>query len=131
LRQCSVGGGAEGLDIAIDILSHFGPETLDVFQRFLERDRTRWSDAPTTHVNDDVCYMLLRALARSNVPGQTKVGLIEECLNHGTTSIREAATHALADMGGEAAKELLRRATRDCDPLVQESACEALDNLNG
>lgn len=131
LRQCSTSGGPNSFDLAIDLLAGFDAAVLEVFLGFLAKDRGRWLHAPVAcHVNDDVCYILIRALARSKVPFQTKLDSIGECLTHGTSSIREGATHALRDVGGDAAKNLLKHAVaQDPDPLVRDSAQEALDDL--
>jgi hypothetical protein len=132
LRQCATGGGPDGLDIGIDLLAGFGDTLLGVFDSFLQKDRSRWPGASSAkHVNDDVCYVLLRALARSNAVNEKKMALIAQCLASGTNSIREAATHALGDMGGETAKKLLKHTVdHDPDNLVRESAQEALADLD-
>jgi hypothetical protein len=131
LRRCST-DGPEGLDIGIDFLTEFGAPLRDVFDTFVNRDRQRWPFASlSNHVNDDVCYMLLRGLARSSLPISDKLPRIADCLHRGTASIREAATHALGDLGGDDAKKLLGQAVvADSDPMVRESAKEALDDLN-
>ena len=133
------------LDVAIDLLKDFGPPVCEFFDAFLKRDRVRWATAtmdglqvPKTFVGENdggilvtgVCYVLLRALARSSVPYAEKLQRIVECLQCGTGSIREAATHALGDMGGTDARNLLTQAAAsDADALVREGAKKALDDL--
>jgi len=132
LRQCSTGGGSDGLDIGIDLLHEFGDLLPDTLRLLLKSERPRWQSATLAkHVNDDVCYILLRALARSNASADQKLPLLEECASHGTRSIREAATHALGDLQGDDARRLLQRmASQDPDPLVRESAQETLQDLD-
>ena len=132
LRQCSASAGPNSFDLAIDFLSEFDADLLEVFHGFLNKDRARWLQATAAnHANDDICYVLLRALARSNVASQTKLDSISECLTRGTSSIREAATHALGDLEDDAATCLLKQAAdQEADPLVRESAQETLDDLD-
>ncbi len=133
LRQCSLGGGGpNSFDLAIDLLSQFDNALLEILESFLDFERSRWNQLATAHhVNDDVCYILLRALARSSVGFQIRLDVIAGCLKHGTNSIREAAVHALGDLGGDAAKNLLQTALRqDLDRHVRESAQEALDDMD-
>jgi hypothetical protein len=132
LRQSATSGAPDRLDAGIDMLAQFDAPLIDVFESFLKNDRARWTSASdANHVNDDVCYVLLRALARSGVSPVEKMKLMDECLRTGTRSIREAAVHALGDMGGDAAKKRLRKIIADnSDALVRESAREALEDLD-
>ncbi len=131
LRQCSTAGGPDGLDVGIDLLSGFDSDLLDVYCNIVSTDRSRWAlRLPARHVYDYVLYILLRALARTSLPPETILAALQDCLLAGTDSIREAATHALGDLGGAAAKELLAQAaSQDKDPHVRESAREALEDL--
>jgi HEAT repeat protein len=117
--------------MGIDLLSHLGRQVLEEAQYFLKTDKERWRRRYATHhVNDDVWYILLRALARSNVAASDKLPVLAECALRGSQSIREAATHALGDVGGEEGRQLLQElAANDSDTLVRQSAQEELDDL--
>src|SRR5688572_3126329 len=63
VRQSCLGGGPHSFDIAIDLLSTFDAPLLEVFEGYRSKDRARWLQSPTArHANDDVAYVLLRAL---------------------------------------------------------------------
>lgn len=129
LSVCSP--GPNSFDLAVDFLSNFDDDLWDVFESFLQTDRARWlRPTSSSHLNDDAGYVLLRALARSNVALSRKISAIGECLARGTVGIREAATHAFADLGiDEATDYLINAANNDPDESVREGAREALDDL--
>jgi HEAT repeat protein len=131
LQRCVASGDPDRLDAAIDRLTECGEALTEALDAFLAKDKCRWASATAANqVEDDICYVLLRALARSSVPYSEKLQRIADCLHDGTPGIREAATHALGDLGGNEARDLLRKAaTADIDPLVRESAQEAVEDL--
>jgi hypothetical protein len=133
LEECVTKGGPEGLDIAIDTLTPFGSLVLSYARRFWQRDYERWEDGSTKHhINDDVWYVLLRSAARSNLESWDKIAMLNYCATDGTASIREAAIHALGDVGGVVSARLIRKITqRDPSRMVRETAQEILSDLEG
>ena len=112
------------LDFSMDLLAGFSDQLEALCRGFIEADRQRWTIQPQqSHANDDICYVLLRALGRSQVDIAAKLAVIEDCLTNGPRGVREAAVHALGDVGGAEAERLLRVfAKEDVDCLVRESA---------
>ncbi len=135
LSQCVIHGGPDGLDIAIDVLSQFGDLVADFARAFHENDVRRWGRTrePTQdHVPDDYWYVLLRSAALSDLNDLNKFILIRTCAIRGPVSVREAAVHALGDIGGPQAVELLRKISEsELSPMVRESAAEVLGDLEG
>jgi len=131
LDLCVHEGGPDGLDIAIDVLCQTGDLVWDYASRFLRRDWRDWNqDAKASRSSDDIWYILFRAIARSSLDVQNaKLPLLILGLTLGSPSIREATVHALGDLGGGAAKKLLKLAAQDRDSLVRGSASEVLADL--
>lgn len=133
IDQCAVKGGSEGLDVAIDVLSHFGDLTIHYAREFWKKDCLRWSasnGAPRHHFNDDAWYILLRAAARSDLEPRQKLPMLLSCSLDGTESVREAGIHAIGDMGEELGSLLLRRIEKgERSPSVRQAIAEVLDDL--
>jgi hypothetical protein len=135
LDQCVTGGGTDGLDIAIDVLSGVGSRTIEYAYEFWKQDHGRWVQAnqsPRHHKNDDVWYILLRAMGASSLNEPRKRLLIFHCATAGSASIREAAIHALGELGDSVAVAFLRMgAERDPSPFVRGTAAMVLHDLEG
>src|SRR3954468_7634538 len=75
LDQCVIERRSEGMDIAIDVLSHFGVHVIEFARQFWKKDVKRWepTNAPARHhVHDDIWYVLLRAAGASNLDAWQK-----------------------------------------------------------
>lgn len=135
LELCATRGGPDGLDTAIDVLSHLGDFVLAYIRQFLKSDMNRWTAAGSAdglRWNDDKWYILLRAAARSNVEDGEKFRLLRLCGEAGTASMREATIHAMGDIGGDQAIRYIREiAGSTADPMVRETAEQVVDDLEG
>jgi hypothetical protein len=135
IEQCAVRGGSEGLDIGIDVLSQFGELTIQYAREFWKKDWERWGEQKGTvrhHFNDDAWYMLLRAAARSDLEPWQKMQMLLYCSMDGTESIREAGIHALGDIGGSVAVQILRRIEKGEHSLsVLRAVADVLADLEG
>lgn len=136
IEECVIKGGSEGLDIGIDVLSGFGGLVFQYASGFWRKDVVnRWGgnqDPHRHHMNDDVWYVLLRAAATSDMDPWQKFQMLSYCGTDGPTGVREAAVHALGDLGGDDAVRFLRH-MRDSDSslMVREVATEVLGDLEG
>jgi hypothetical protein len=135
IDQCAVKGGCDGLDIGIDVLSQFGDLVLQYAREFWKKDVRRWREQKGSHrhhFNDDAWYVLLRAAARADLEPWQKIQMLRYCSMDGPESVREAAIHALGDLGGPAAIRFLRRLHEtDRSPSVREATAVVLDDLEG
>lgn len=135
LEQCVLGGGPEGLDIAIDVLSQFGGLVIEYSREFWRKDVKRWQMPVIQachHMNDDIWYVLLRAAAASGLDVWQKLPILSYCAADGTVSVREASIRALGDVGGPGAARLIHRlGSTDASTMVREAAAEVLDDLEG
>lgn len=135
LDQCVVENRTEGMDIAIDVLTHFGGQVINYARGFWRKDIDRWEmKVPHLrhHVHDDIWYVLLRAAGMSNLDALQKIPMLTYCAVDGTPVVREASVRALGDMGGKVATRLVRRlGVNDISPMVREAAAEVLDDLEG
>lgn len=135
LSQCVTRGGPDGLDIAIDVLSQVGNLVADFATEFLKNDVQRWDQTrefSRDHERDDSWYVLLRSAALSDLDDLNKLMIIRTCAIDGTVSVREAAVHALGDISGPVAVELIRSMREtDRSQMVRESAAEVLRDLEG
>jgi hypothetical protein len=133
LRECTERGGPDGLDLAIDALAQCGTLAADRAGKLWHEDagrRAGSSPHPRHHPKDDVWYVLLRAVGRSEIDPWRKLTILAYCALDGTPAVREAAVRALGDAGGPQAARLLRRVA-DADPsrAVREAAAEVLDDM--
>ena len=122
------------MDIAIDVLSHFGVHVIEFARQFWKKDVKRWEPAATSrhHVHDDIWYVLLRAAGASNLDAWQKIPMLSYCAADGTPSVREASVRALADVGNPIAIRLIKRlGGTDKSSMVREAAAEVLDDLEG
>jgi hypothetical protein len=138
LFECVTAGGPDGLDVAIDVLSQTGLVTFQTAREFLAKDlRVRHSTDRSRSTSDDVWYVLLRSLCRSDADLFKKLSLTVTAATRGTTSMREAAVHAIRDLIeanpeiADVARGLLLPMTRDVNSAVRETAGEALQDLEG
>jgi HEAT repeats len=135
IDQCAVKGGCEGLDIGIDVLSHFGDLVLQYARAFWKKDAMRWGEQEGSyrhHFNDDAWYILLRAVALSDLDPGPKFAMLMYFSKEGPESVREACAHALGDLGGPASLQLLRHLQEnDRSASVRTAAAEVLDDLEG
>jgi len=135
LFLCATSGGTEGLDTAIDVLSNFGTLINEYESQFWMAERERWEHGRSEvrhHMNDDAWYVLLRAAAASDLPKWQKISMFVHCLSDGTPSIREAAIHALGDLGGPDAVDIIRNSrSTDASLMVRQTADEVLGDLEG
>ncbi len=135
LDQCVVDNRSEGMDIAVDVLTHFGGQVIEYAREFWRKDVKRWEAQPPHprhHIHDDIWYVLLRAAGASNLDILQKIPMLSYCAADGTPVVREASVRALGDMGGKIAVRLARRlGGSDASPMVREAAAEVLDDLEG
>jgi hypothetical protein len=134
LDQCVIERRSEGMDIAIDVLSHFGVHVIEFARQFWKKDVVRWEPAATSrhHVHDDIWYVLLRAAGASKLDAWQKIPMLSYCAADGTPSVREASVRALADVGNPIAIRLIKRlGGTDKSSMVREAAEEVLDDLEG
>src|SRR5262249_23503527 len=131
-------GGPDGLEIAIDVLSHFGSLVIAYAFEFWRKDVDRWEASrhqPRYHVNDDYWYVLLRAIASSHIEARRQRQFLrygEYLAEEAPPRVREALVHALGDLGGPGAVDLVRRMHEgDTSPMVRETAAEVLRDLEG
>jgi hypothetical protein len=132
LRECTERGGPDGLDLAIDVLARCGTLAADRARDLWHEDAGRWGGMsyPGHHRNDDVWYVLLRALGRSEVDPWRKLAILNYCAMDGPVSVREAAVRGLGDMGEPGMIRLLRRiAWSDPYRAVREAAAEVIADL--
>jgi hypothetical protein len=133
LDQCVVDNRSEGMDIAIDVLTHFGGRVIEYAYAFWRKDVKRWETQPPHprhHIHDDIWYVLLRAAGASNLDMLQKVAMLNTCAAAGTPVVREASVRALGDMGGVSAARLVRHlGETDASPMVREAAAEVLADL--
>ena len=124
-------GGPFGLDIAIDILAQTETLILDYAKEYLLGDITRWgfSSERSFQPNDDYWYVLLRAVARANVPEKDRLRLISRCANAPSRGVREGVVEALRDLGAISADKLRKFASEDKDAFIRKLAHEALEDL--
>jgi hypothetical protein len=135
LDQCVVENRSEGMDIAIDVLTHFGGQVIEYAREFWRKDVKRWENQlpyRRHHIHDDIWYVLLRATGASKLDMLQKIPMLSYCAADGTPVMREASVRALGDMGGVIATRLIRRlGNTDASPMVREAAAEVLDDLEG
>ena len=135
LEVCVTEGGPDGLDIAIDVLSNFPEHTLQYAREFWRLDKGRMEklhDIPRHDLNDDVWYVLLRAVGTSVMGDFQKTQMLLYCAFDGPESVREASIHALGDMGGAHAIRLLRKLRNaETHASVKETIAQVLDDLEG
>ena len=135
LDLCVLDYRSEGMDIAIDVLTHFGGHVIEYAREFWRNDVTRWEEKPPHprhHIHDDIWYVLLRAAGASNLDTLQKITMLSYCAADGPAVVREASVRALGDMGGKVAARLVRRlGGTDVSPMVREAAAEVLDDLEG
>jgi HEAT repeats len=135
LDQCVVGHRSEGIDIAIDVLEHFGSHVIEYARQFLRKDVERWEAKgapPRHHIHDDIWYVLLRAVGSSGLDTLQKIQMLSYCAADGTPNVREASVRALGDIGSPDALRLIRRqGGTDSSAMVREAAGEVLDDLEG
>ena len=135
LNHCVVENRSEGMDIAIDVLTHFGGQVIEYAREFWRKDIGRWEKPPAHprhHIHDDIWYVLLRAAGASNLDALQKIPMLSYCAAEGPAVVREASVRALGDMGGKIAARLVRRlGGTDGSPMVREAAAEVLDDLEG
>jgi hypothetical protein len=133
LNQCVVEHRTDGLDVAIDVLSHFGSLGIEYARQFWKKDVARWEPAaspPRHHIHDDVWYVLLRAVGASALDPWQKIPMLSYCASAGTPSVREASIRALGDVGDPIAIGLIHRlGSSDSSAMVREAAQEVLDSL--
>lgn len=133
LDQCVIERRAGGLDIAIDVLSHFGINVIEFARQFWKKDVDRWSNPATHkhhHVHDDIWYVLLRAVGASKLDAWQKIPMLSYCAADGTPVVREASVRALADVGNPIAIRLIKRlGGTDTSTMVREAAEEVLVEL--
>ena len=135
LDQCVLDNRSEGMEIAIDVLTHFGRQVVEYAREFWRKDAERQKSPPPYprhHVCDDVWYVLLRAAGASSLDDLQKIPiLIGGAL--GTPVMREASIRAFGDMGGEYAVRLVRGfgLADGSPPMVREAAAEVLEDLEG
>ena len=133
ILDCMEFASPERLDIAIDILSQLGCSLVSYTKHFLLSDVSNWNNLYTQREyepDDDYCYVLLRSLARANVPEASKLSIILGCVEGGTRGILEAVVEALADMKtSKSHYELVRlvELTKNSDPFIAELAQEHLE----
>jgi hypothetical protein len=133
LCGCTQRGGPDGLDIAIDVLAQCGDLAADRAGKLWYEDAGRWAGSsphPRHHREDDVWYILLRAVGRSEIDRWRKLTVLACCAFDGPVGVREAAVRGLGDADGPHAARLLRRVA-DADPsrAVREAADEVLADL--
>lgn len=134
LQVCTAEGGSDGLDVAIDILSKLGSQTLEYARNYLIRDLRNWgpSSDRAYEPNDDYWYILLCAVGRSQVSEADRFRFITCCSNATSRGIREGVVVGLRELGTEAAKKRLRHyASDDRDGFIRKIASEALEELEG
>jgi hypothetical protein len=133
LRECTERGGPDGLDLAIDALAQCGTLAADRARDLWHDDVPRWAAAPPhprLHRDDDVWYVLLRAVGRAEADPWRKLTILAYCALDGTPAVREAAVRGLGDAGEPGATRLVRRiAGADPSRAVRESAAEVLADL--
>lgn len=132
LQLCAAEGGADGLDAAIDILAMTRGLILSYAKEYLLRDAQGWSpDSERAYKpNDDYWYVLLRAVARSQVDASERYRIIVSCGNAESRGMREAVVEALRDLATPSAKGRLRKfVEEDTDSYVRQVAQEALVDL--
>ena len=133
LDQYVVEDRADGMDLVVDVLTHFGGHVVEYAREFWRKDVKRWekrASHPRHHVHDDIWYVLLRAAGASGLDALEKIPMLTYCAADGTPVVREASVRALGDMGGKIAARLVRRlGTTDGSPMVREAAAEVLDDL--
>ena len=133
IDQCVTKGGADGLDIGIDVLSQFGDLVLRYAREFWKKDVSRWDEGNVGrrhHFNDDAWYILLRSAARSRLEQSQKTQMLRYCSTEGPPSVREAGVHAFGDMGGTFAAQFLHDLKNsEQSESVREVVVEVLDDL--
>ncbi|WP_165253524.1 HEAT repeat domain-containing protein [Paludisphaera soli] len=133
IQECVQRGGTDGLDIAVDILCSFGDLAIKYAVRILPGDISRWDAArefPRFDRKDEVWYILLRAVGRSNLSVNRKFPMLSDCVAKGNESIRLASIQAIGDMGGPTAVRLLKHVIEnEVDADIREAASEVLDDL--
>ena len=130
LDYCVRKGGVEGLEIAIDILTHFPAQVQEYVPLFLATDEANWSMTPRrSRTEDDAWYVLAHVLAQGAQKDQQKFAQIAAGLK-GTWSMRDGSLRALAQVGGPEAREIIERFAQDNseDAFVRETAQELLDS---
>ena len=104
-----------------------------VFMQIRLKDRKRWETVlphPRHHVNDDIWYVLLRAVCASHLDVWEKLPMISYCATMGPPVVKEASVRALGDTGGQVASDLIRWVGEsDSSPMVRETVAEVLDDL--
>jgi hypothetical protein len=135
LDQCVIEHRSEGLDIAIDVLSHFGVHVIEFARQFWKKDVKRWAPSATSprhHTRDDIWYVLLRAVGASGLDAWQKLPMLSYCAADGPPNVREASIRALADVGHPLAIRLIKRlGGSDKSAMVREAAEEVLADLEG
>jgi hypothetical protein len=132
LRQCTARRGGFGLDNGIDLLTELGTQVLPFARDFLRRDGMRWAQKQTIvhHDHDDFWHILLGSLARSGLPENDFIGLIEACGQAGHRGLRDAAVLALYELASPQAQiRLAQFVELDPDPFIRNSARELLEDL--
>jgi len=132
IEICTTEGGADGLDVAIDILSRTD-SLLSVYAwDYLQRDLLEWNrfSDRAYQPNDDHWYILLRSVARARLPERERFRFISCCADATSRGIREGVVEGLRDLATPSAiLRLGRFATEDADPFIQQIAREALADL--
>lgn len=132
LQVCTAEGGADGLDLAIDVLAKTSELVLRYAWDYIRHDIQSWTPASDRayQPNDDYWYVLLRAVARTDADPRKRLRFILCCAFAASRGIREGVMEALRDLGTPDARQWLQRfAEADPDDFIRQIAREALVDL--
>lgn len=133
IMACIAMRSADRSEIAIDVLAKVGPKIQDYTWQYLQHDIQQFNRMhPNVEFrpNDDYWHILLRATARCGHREKLSCQILSGCQDAKSRGVAESVVEALADLGTDEAKAVLRHMnSTHHDQFIRDLAAEVLEDF--